>query len=258
MKPKLLLSDPSTVSAREPNNPWMTGATFDMSLAWEQWEKLYEELAKEAVIYLLPRGGNFQDRPYVANVGAIVGDTAIISNFKSDPRKGEERVAGMFFTEMGYKVCRPPSCWEGAADLIHLRDNIYFGGHGIRSDAASFVWMENALKINVQPIPMTDPKLYHLDCSILVLPNGKALAQPEVFPPNDNVLVVPERYRYDSWTNSVILGRKWFYYTTDDGDHKSRAALERIAQVEGYEPVYINLSEFEKSGAALSCMVLRL
>jgi arginine dihydrolase len=257
MKPKLLLSDPSTVSAKEPNNPWMTGEKFNLSVAWSQWEHLYEELAKEATLYLLPAEGEYQDRTYVSNVGAILTSRiALVSNFTSRPRQGEEIMARKFLSALGYKVHQPRRKWEGEADLKRIKDNLFFAGWGIRSEAMAYVWMEKEFGIKTIPILMDDPKLYHLDCVLFPLPNSKILTHPNILPNAMNPILIPEQYRYDSWTNSLILGKKWFFYT--DGGVKSRAALERIIQVEGYEPVFIDLSEFEKSGAGLSCFVMHL
>ena len=111
--PCFLVNFPFTVSADSPNNAWMKdNKDYNYEKAFEQFMELYHYVAGYALIYVLPSEYNFQDLPFVANIGCYLPhlkeDTIIVANFKSPPRKGEDKIADKFFTSMGYKVERPP------------------------------------------------------------------------------------------------------------------------------------------------------
>ena len=95
----------------------------------------------------------------------------ILSNFTSDPRKGEELVGEKYFNQMGYKTAISPHKWEGEADLKYLYGNKYIGGYGIRSDIKAYEWMEEQYGMDILKLEMVDEYLYHLDCSIFALNN---------------------------------------------------------------------------------------
>lgn len=262
--PALLLNFPATVDTRVLNNPWMTGTKFDLERAYAQWIALYKLLSQQAIVYLMPSySSDYQDLPYVANVGCYLPhcDKMLVSNFKSEPRQGEEFLAWNFLHTLGYKVFRPRFNWEGEADLKRLEGNRYFGGYGIRTDFEALVWMQQEFAMDIICIPMSDPKLYHMDCLIFPIPNGNILAIKDTIPrlwhKMYNIITVPDEFKYDAWTNSLVLGKNWFYYlTTENPD--SHEQLEKVIRSQGYNPVYVDISEFEKSGAALSCLIMHL
>ncbi len=76
---------------------------------YKQFMDLYNFVAGGALVNLLPSEGNFQDQVYVANLGIYLPhikneNHIILSNFTSDPRKGEELVGEKYFNQMGYKT----------------------------------------------------------------------------------------------------------------------------------------------------------
>ena len=129
-----VMNFPFTLDTKEPNNIWMKeldeqGLKINRNKAYMQFLDLYNFIAGDAVVYLIPSKGNYQDQVYTANVGSFLPhikevDNIILSNFTSPPRKGEEFVAKEFFDMMGYKNTLCPHKWEGEADLKYLRDNI--------------------------------------------------------------------------------------------------------------------------------------
>jgi len=60
---------------------------------------------------------------------------------------------------------------------------------------------------------------------------------------------------YDGWTNSVRIGNTIF---NNPRDEKSAGALRKVLDKHGFELETIDLSEFNKSGADLSCMCLTM
>ncbi len=281
-----VLNFPFTLSTSDPNNIWMQELTdeeltINRPKAYKQFMDLYNFMAGQSLVYLLPSEGNFQDQVYVANIGRYLPhikdkNIILLSNFTSLPRIGEEKVGEKFFTQMGYETFISPYKWEGEADLKYLNDNVYVGGYGIRSQYKSYTWMEEEFDMNIVKVAMTDEYLYHLDCSIFPLNKNKTLVCTELYE-EDEVAQI-ERYTevidvdiddaFCGLTNSIRLGnmiltasniselkRQDEYY---EGEKHKIASLEKICSDNGLEIGIINLSEYMKSGALLSCLTMGL
>jgi N-dimethylarginine dimethylaminohydrolase len=200
----------------------------------------------------------------------------IMANFTSEPRQGEEEVGKPFFESMGYKTHTCPFKWEGEADLKYLYDNVYIGGYGQRSDIQAFEWMEKEFDMNIIKIEMVDEYLYHLDCCIFPLTKDKTLICTELFTPEElahisqytNIIDISIDDTYNGIANSARLGNMILCasniseLTRADENYEAEKAkintLEKICFNEGLEPVFFNISEFMKSGAMLSCMMMHL
>jgi N-dimethylarginine dimethylaminohydrolase len=281
-----VMNFPFTLDTNDPNNIWMQELTdeelqVNKPKAYKQFMDLYNFMAGQSLVYLLPAEGNYQDQVYVANLGLQLPhieneNHILLSNFTSDPRKGEELVGEKFFNQMGYKTHISPFKWEGEADIKHLYDNLYIGGYGIRSNIKTYEWMEENFEMDIIKVAMTDEYLYHLDCSIFPLNEDKTLVCTELFDSQEvaqieqytEVIDVNIEDALGGMTNSVRLGnmilcasniselkKSHEYYEAEK--HKIET-LEKICSDEGMEPVIFNLSEYMKSGAMLSCMVMHL
>jgi len=281
-----VMNFPFTLATSDPNNIWMQELTDDelainRPKAYKQFMDLYNFMAGQSLVHLLPSEGNFQDQVYVANLGLQLShlkdkNTILLSNYSSDPRKGEELVGEKFFKMMGYDTYIAPHKWEGEADIKHLYDNVYVGGYGIRSNIKTYEWMEENFDMNILKVAMTDEYLYHLDCSIFPLNEYKTLVCTELYDEDEIKMLEKHTEIIDvdvdnalcGMTNSVRMGnmilcasniselkKSHEYY---EGEKNKIAALEKICSNEGMEPVIFNLSEFMKSGAMLSCMVMHL
>jgi N-dimethylarginine dimethylaminohydrolase len=281
-----VMNFPFSLSTADPNNIWMQELTdkeliINKPKAYKQFMDLYNFVAGGAVVNLLPSEGNFQDQVYVANLGIYLPhikdeNHIILSNFTSDPRKGEELVGEKYFNQMGYKTAISPFKWEGEADLKYLYGNKYIGGYGIRSDIKAYEWMEEQYGMDILKVEMVDEYLYHLDCSIFTLNNNQTLVCTELF--EEEELIKMEKYTeiininvddaFCGLTNSVRMGnmilcasniaelkKSHEYY---EGEVHKIKTLEKICGDAGMEPVIFNLSEYMKSGAMLSCMMMHL
>ena len=177
---------------------------------------------------------------------------------------------------MGYKTEISPYKWEGEADIKYLSDNVYIGGFGIRSDIKTYKWMEENYDMKIIKVKMVDEYMYHLDCSIFPLNPNKTMVCTELYESEElkqiekyteivNINVEDSMY---GMANSVRLGnmilcasniselkKSHEYY---EGEKHKVESLEKICSDEGMEPVIFNLSEYMKSGAMLSCMVMHL
>jgi len=281
-----VMNFPFTLSTSDPNNIWMQELTdeelaVNRPKAYKQFMDLYNFVSGQSLVYLLPSEGNFQDQVYVANLGLqlphIKDDNVILlSNYTSDPRKGEELVGEKFFNQMGYTTHIAPHKWEGEADIKYLYDNVYIGGYGIRSNIKAYEWMEKEFDMNILKLAMTDEYMYHLDCSIFALNQDQTLVCTELYDPEEikmlekhtDIIDVNVDDALGGMTNSVRLGnmvlcasnisemkKSHEYY---EGEKHKIETLEKICSDAGMEPVIFNLSEYMKSGAMLSCMMMHL
>src|SRR5437899_527151 len=200
----------------------------------------------------------------------------VISNFTSRPRRGETPVGVQFFQEMGYDVHVSPHKFEGEAELKHLYDNVYIGGYGIRSERETYDWMEENFGMRILKVREVEPYLYHLDCSIFPITKENTLVCTELFSKMElaemekatNILPVSVDEAFSGICNSVRLPNQVLNSShihdlrAGTEDYKQEMAknrkLEDIASNLAMEVSYFNLSEFHKSGALLSCMVMHL
>jgi N-dimethylarginine dimethylaminohydrolase len=284
--PAFVMNFPFTLDTSNPNNIWMQeleeeALKVNKGVAYRQFLDLYQFVAGNSLAYILPATGNFQDLVYVANLGIYLphikdSNNIIMANFTSEPRQGEEKVGKPFFESMDYEVHMCPFKWEGEADLKYLYDNVYIGGYGIRSDIKAYEWMEEKFGMKIIKLEMVDEYLYHLDCSIFPLTKEKTLVCTELY--NDDELAELSQHTtvidigiddtLNGIANSVRLGNTILCasniseMTRADENFEAEKAkintLEKICFNEGLEPVFFNLSEYMKSGAMLSCMMMHL
>jgi len=288
-RPSYLLNFPFSYATHVANNPWMEdlssdGRQPDFRRAAVQFLEMYRYMAAAgALVYVLPtpRGADLQDLMYTANLGIVLEhlpsqNTVVISNFASPPRQGETPVGVNFFRSMGYEIHVPPTKFEGEAELKHLHDNVYVGGYGIRSEKETYDWMERNFDMRVVRVRLTDPYLYHLDCMVFPITSENTLVCTELIENEEiaalekvtNVIPVSADECYSGICNSVRMPSTVLNSShlqdlkagTEDYEHEiqKNRKLEDIAANLALEVSYFNLSEYHKSGALLSCMVMHL
>lgn len=286
--PSFLLCFPFSYSTEVPNNPWMTdlddqGRQPNFKRAAIQFLELYRYLSSEALVHILPtpREASLQDLIYTANLGIVLEhledkNTVVISNFTSEPRWGETQVGVQFFRQMGYNVWVPPTKFEGEAELKHLHENVYAGGYGIRSEKETYQQMEENFNMQIVKLRLTDPYLYHLDCLVFPINRESTLVCTELLAPEEvaelekvtNIIDVSVDEAYSGICNSVrlpkvVLNSSHLQELRKGSEDYQREVqknrkLEDVAADLALEVSYFNLSEFHKSGALLSCMVMHL
>jgi N-dimethylarginine dimethylaminohydrolase len=287
-RPAFLLNAPFSYRTEIANNVWMRELSTDErrpnpSRALTEFLELYRFLACDALVYVLPtpRTHGLQDLVFTANLGIVLEhlparDTVIVSNYTSEPRRGETAVGVGFFESMGYRVRVPEHRFEGEAELKHLYGNIYVGGYGLRSEPETYDWMEREFDMEVVRLRMTDPYLYHLDCSVFPITREQTLVCTELYTGDElrklekytDIIDVSRAVALAGICNSVrlhniILNASDIHELragTEDYDKElaKNRALEDIARRLGFEIALFNLNEYSKAGALLSCMVMHL
>lgn len=283
-RPVYLLNAPLSLSADEPNNDVMRELApeqrvIDRGKALDQWNELYAFLASQGLVYLVPSVAGLQDQVFVANLALRLHHlhgTVVVSNFRSPPRMGETPVGYDFFKTHGFETVIAPPYFEGEADLKYLRDNIYLGAHGIRSSIEALDWFRETYDMDVVPVELTDGRLYHLDCVLFPLTPTHVMLCPDFLGRETvariervaEIVPIPLAVAGSATTNCVRSGDTLLsdshietLSASDPSYAEERAkldVLETIASRYGFEFQFFNLSEFDKSGAALSCHVMHL
>ena len=286
--PTFLMCPPLSYNTTTPNNIWMEDLDdierkVDDKKAARQFQALYQFLSSRGVVQLLPVPSNcgLQDLVFTANLGIVLEhlpakDTVVISNYDSKPRIGETEVGVKFFQSMGYKTIVPSTKFEGEAELKHLYDNVYIGGYGLRSQKETYEQFEEQFDMKIIKVRESDPYLYHLDCSIFPLTYEKAIVCTDLLSTTEikeieavtEIIDVSREEALPGLCNSVRVGN---YLLNGSHIHELKKGtenyrleiaknrkLEDIAADNGFELALFNLSEYQKGGAALSCMVMHL
>ena len=287
-RPAFLMNFPFSYSTAIANNVWMKEIEREerepnFERAMIQFLEVYNYLASEALVYLLPtpRDRHLQDLVFTANLGVVLEhleskDTVVLSNFTSEPRRGETEVGVGFFEAMGYRTHVAPARFEGDAELKHLHDNVYAGGYGQRSQREAYDWMERTFDMEIVKLEETDPYLYHLDCTVFPITRENTLVCTEMYEQDElsalekhtNIIDVSVDECLSGICNSVrlsntILNASNIYDLkagTEDysAELQKNRRLEDIAHNLAFEVNYFNLGEYLKGGALLSCMVMHL
>lgn len=265
--PTFLMCPPYTLSNREANNALMDESDKPVNkwAALRQFQRLYNFLASQGFVYLLPPEGDYQDIPFVANIGCTIPHrkkpTLVLANFKSPPRRGEDKVARKFFELMEYEMWKPKNYFEGEADLKYLHSNIWFGAYGIRTSLAALHEISDKYDCDITPIHMGDPKLYHIDCVMFPLDRENVLVTTSVLDKNDvkkiaqqsNIIDVPKKFAYSGITNMV---RVYDTLCCRNTGHDEKIWLNDMASRNGLKMEYFELDSFNANGADLSCLCL--
>jgi N-dimethylarginine dimethylaminohydrolase len=203
-------------------------------------------------------------------------DIVILSNFTAEGRAGEEKEAGDLLYQFGYDTIKCPYRFEGDPELKFVRDDLYLGGHGIRTDAKAYDWISDEYGAKIIKIEEKDEKLYHLDCICFVIGKENVLLCTEIIDPKTvkevekvaNVIPVSKVAAYEGICNSLLLEDVVYnasslqYMKATDKDYETEQQknneLQKICRELGKELLYFDLSECEKSGAMLSCFVMNL
>lgn len=271
---ELAMCQPKFISTEIANNKWMEDLQvkdrgIDKDKAFRQFFGLYSLLTRESFVHLIPPKEGLQDQVYCSNAACVLAhqdNTAIVANFEANGRAGEENQAEALLSSLGYDCTKSPYSFEGEADLKWIRDNIYIGGYGQRTSLRSLEWIEQNYDAKIIKLKKIDPYLYHLDCSVFPLDTDNVLVCTDIVSKKilheiQNVAhIIPVSYQQalESLTNSIRLGSGVYNIGSPTDGTTSSQKLIDICKNYDFYPVFVDLSEFLKSGAGLSCLIMHL
>lgn len=225
----------------------------DVHLAYGQWGGYVQALVDAGWDTIeVPEAIDCPDAAFVEDTMVVYRNVAVIASPAAIARQGEVFDAERVVESLGYSInrIRPPGTLDGG-DVLKVGDTVYVGrggrtnGEGIRQLRAIL----EPVGATVVAVPLT--KVLHLKSAVTALPDGTVVGwapvvdDPSLFP---RFLAVPE----ESGAHVVLLG----------GDRLLIAAdCPRSAELYsglGYEPVVVDISEFEKLEGCVTCLSVRL
>lgn len=259
---RMLLCPPTYFDVRYEINPWMsTGRTPQAGLVAEQWRNLHHILIRlGAYVEYIHQHADSPDQVFTANAGLVKGDKVVLSRFKHKERQGEEPYFKRWFEERGYTVLEiGGGVFEGEGDALFAGGKL-FAGYGIRSERAVYDQVAAFLELEQYvPCELTDKSFYHLDLAFCPLRGDLALCYEGGLAPESvrrihrelEVIAVPEEDALRFVCNSVVLG--------NDVVMPARCPWTIAAlETRGFTCHVVEVSEFQKGGGAVKCLVLHL
>lgn len=225
----------------------------DPALALRQWEGYVRALRDHGwrTTEVAP-ADDCPDAVFVEDAVVMFRNVALLTRPGAGSRRPEVAAARAAVEALGCSVneIRAPGTLDGG-DVLKVGDTVYVGrggrtdGEGIRQLRAAF----EPLGARVVAVPVS--RVLHLKSAVTALPDGTVIGypplvdDPALFP---RFLPVPE----ESGAHVVLLGGGRLLMAA--GAPKSAELLTGL----GYQPVLVDIGEFEKLEGCVTCLSVRL
>jgi len=191
------------------------------------------------------------DSVFIEDAAFVFGRTAVIANPGADERKPEVPPVAAALAELGLDAMRveEPGTIDGG-DVLKVGGDIYIGLGGRTNEAgiAQVRALLTPLGARVHAVPCD--KALHLKSAVTALPDGTMLGWGPVIPDEGlpSVRSMPE----EPGAHVVDLG--------DGAVLMASSAPQSAAQITamGYDPVVVDISEFEKLEGCVTCLSIRI
>ncbi|MER6980444.1 dimethylargininase [Streptomyces carpinensis] len=227
--------------------------TVDVELAVRQWEAYVEALrANGWETTEVEPADDCPDAVFVEDTVVVYRNVALIARPGAESRRAETAGVEEAVARLG---CSVNWVWEpgtlDGGDVLKVGDTIYVGRGG-RTNAAGVQQLRavfEPLGARVVAVPVS--KVLHLKSAVTALPDGTVVGHiPKVDTPSlyPCFLPVPE----ESGGHVVLLG---------GGRLLMAASAPKTAELLsdlGFEPVVVDISEFEKLEGCVTCLSVRL
>ena len=239
---------------------------------YEKAQRQHAEVVKALGAIRIPSFG-LPDEVFVANTALslpMLPPTFIMANFKYAQRKKESDNLVPYLSKMG-KVIQWPytSVLEGQGETKWFYGGkIVVVGYGFRSSLQSVLDLEEILnkiykKHGLTPpvvigVNLLDARYYHMDIATHAISSNECLIHRGAISDRDiqkmedhGIRCIVRDFGDPFALNSVMVNGKHYTHVLTA---KAKAVMKRL----GLKVVELDVSEFEKSGGALRCMVLCL
>jgi lysine-ketoglutarate reductase/saccharopine dehydrogenase-like protein (TIGR00300 family) len=270
VRKQILMCRPSHFGVSYVINPWMEGhvGRARRGVALEQWEALYDVVARLADVQLIEGAEQLPDMCFTANAGFVFGRQFVPTRFRVSQREPEEPLFVQWFREADYEIISLPTDLpiEGEGDLLYqeLEDepSVLWAGYGVRSALESHRAVSEALGINVVSLRLVDQRFYHLDTCFMPLRHGRVMYYPAAFDersvrkirqliPEDRLLEVSKADAMRFACNALVVDDS---IVLNYASNPLRQQLERWE----YEVILSQVDEFLLAGGAVKCLSLFL
>lgn len=263
---RYLMCPPRYYNVEYSINPWMDPSRpVDLELAARQWTELrdtYRRLGHQ-VEEIEPQPG-LPDMVFAANSGTVIDGRVLGSRFRAPQREPEAEHYRRWFVEHGYHdVTMPTEINEAEGDLVWT-GSLLMAGTGFRTDPQAHAEVQEVLGVPVVSLQLVDPRYYHLDTALMVLeddPRAPLVAYyPQAFSGGS------QRVLRRLFPDAVLAGEADAACMGLNGVCDGRHAVLPLeattlgAQLTalGFEPVFVDISEYRKSGGGPKCCTMEL
>jgi dimethylargininase len=226
---------------------------IDVPLALRQWDAYVEAFVDNGWTTLeVPPADDCPDAVFVEDTMVVYRDLAVIARPGADQRKPETVAAEKTVEELGYSVKRiaAPGTLDGG-DVLKIGDTVYVGRGG-RTNPEGIAQLQDLLTplgARVVAVPLT--RVLHLKSAVTALPDGTVIGFSPLVDDTglfERYLSVPE----ESGAHVVLLSDVRLLMAADC------PASAQLFRDLGYEPVVVDISEFEKLEGCVTCLSVRL
>ena len=271
---RILMADPADFRVAYVINPHMAGniGQVDRAAARQEWETLrsaYDRLGFDPDIVDAVDG--FPDLVFCANQTLPFVDEAgrpavVLSQMHAPERRGEVEILARHFGARGVRVHTldggtARSDFEGMGDALwHVGRRLIWGGHGFRTDIATYDRISEITGADVLALEINDPDFYHLDTCLSLLDDRTALVYPGAFEPAGLELLGAFFERLIEAPESEARALFACNAHCPDGEtvliqRGCTATNERLADA-GFEVMEVSTEQYLKSGGSVFCMKL--
>lgn len=234
----------------------------DRQLANKQWEELisiYKDLGMQ-VSTITPISG-LPDMVFAANGFVSIEKKAIVSRFRYLERQPENEYFNNWLVQNAFQVIDPGTIvYEGEGDTFLVKDTIY-QGWGFRSDERISTIFKSAFPDKeVKLLHLVDDKFYHFDTCFFPVDEDLVYYYAPAFDDISNRLITSSFRRAYTITQQEAMSFSLNSIRHNDtviiNSHSKRFG-ERLRSV-GFTIVYVDVSEFMKSGGSVKCLTNEL
>ncbi|QPP09690.1 N(G),N(G)-dimethylarginine dimethylaminohydrolase [Streptomyces bathyalis] len=225
----------------------------DRDLAVRQWEGYVRALRDNGWRTLeVPAEETCPDSVFVEDAVVVLRGTALICRSGALSRRSETAAVEESVRVLGYTVRRveAPATIDGG-DVLKSGETVYVGvggrtnEEGVRQLRAAF----EPLGARVVPVPVT--RVLHLKSAVTALPDGTVIGHPPLVDDPSHFpafRAVPE----EAGAHVVLLGGNRLLMAAS-----APRSAELLSGL-GYEPVLVDIGEFEKLEGCVTCLSVRL
>lgn len=221
--------------------------TLDLELAKKQHRNYCEILENlDIELIVLPAKEKYPDSCFVEDNAIISEKKAFVTRMAVESRRGEEEDVEMILKNY-FKVqkAKAPATIEGG-DIVHLPNRLICGLTQ-RTNLEGVKQLREWFDVQIDTI--TNPEIVHLKSYMKYLGNETMITTGEYenhpLLKDLELLVVPKKEYYSvnclAIRNTVVMSNKFNY-------------ASRIVREAGFEVVNLEMSEFEKCQASLTCL----
>jgi dimethylargininase len=225
----------------------------DVALATQQWNAYVNALKRNGWETIeVPPADDCPDAVFIEDTIVMYGDLGVISFPGAPSRQPETAAVDKTIETLGYEIARiePPGTLDGG-DVLKVGTTVYVGLGG-RTNASGIAQLATYLEPRgATVVSVLVTKVLHLKSAVTALPDGTIVGWPDsvddpaIFP---KYMATPE----ESGAHVVLLGENRLLMASDC---PLSAAMYREM---GYEPVEVDISEFQKLEGCVTCLSVRL